>query len=370
MCGMLVDEELKNIDERVRSLFKVEVAFKESSFKPPSYIIRVESGLKQSFKEFCEFLKYYGLMPKLFSGEADSLQSGRVSLKLLPLNQMKIHRVSINIILLLVTLITIASTGVYLSISGPFLEVYPESSVPLVSFGFTLSLMGIVGLHELGHMVSLKNARSETSLPYFIPGIPIIGLPTFGAIILQRTPPVNRDTLFDMGISGPLMSFTVSLIVIIIGSLMSKIISPSYAAYLLEKYPGLSPLPVPLIFIIVQGVLFSSPEGVVFMHPIAYAGWLGLIITALNLFPIGQLDGGHSARAVLGEKWSKYASYAMIIVLIVLGYWLMALLVFLIGGLKNQGPLDDVTPLTRGRKILWGVSMLLLVLSITPLLVF
>ncbi len=370
MSGLITVEALKDIDEKIRVLFNVKVVFKETGSVTPTYIIRLDSNLKESFKKLYLFLRNYGLIPKLFVDEKNAFSGGHVFLKLSFLNPVKSHRVSINILLFLLTLITTASTGFYICLSGPFLEVYPESNIFLVSFSFTLSLIGIIGLHELGHIFSLRKAGCETSLPYFIPGIPIIGLPTFGAVILQRTPPVNRDALFDLGLSGPLTSFILSFIVITVGSLLSKTVSLSYAEYLFEKYPGISTLPVPLLFLIIQILIFPSSGGVVFMHPIAYAGWLGLLITALNLFPIGQLDGGHSARAVLGEKFSRYASYIMLILLVVLGYWLMALLVFLISGLKHQGPLDDVSPVSRSRIILWIISMFLLVLSLTPLLVF
>ncbi|WEU40340.1 MAG: site-2 protease family protein [Candidatus Odinarchaeum yellowstonii] len=370
MNGLIAGDVLEDIDEKIRGLFNVRVSFKESGSVYPTYIIGLNLNVKASFNELRLFLKKYGLTPRLVADSRNSFNVGEAFLKISSLTPVKNHPVSINVILFLVTLATTASTGFYICLSGPFLEVYPESNIFLVSFGFTLSVIGITGLHELGHVLSLKKTGCESSLPYFIPGIPILGLPTFGAVILQRTPPANRDTLFDLGLSGPLTSFILSFIVITVGSLMSKMISPAYAEYLVEKYPGVSPLPVPILFLLIQSLIFPSSTGVVFIHPIAYAGWLGLLITALNLFPIGQLDGGHSARAVLGERFSRYASYISLILLIGLGYWLMALLVFLISGLKNQGPLDDVSPISKIRIILWGLSILLLVLSVTPLLIF
>ncbi|MHA1754521.1 MAG: site-2 protease family protein [Candidatus Odinarchaeia archaeon] len=233
-----------------------------------------------------------------------------------------------------------------------------------------MSLLGAVFLHEIAHLISLRRKGIETSLPYFIPGIPIIGLPTFGAIILQKSPPVNRDSLFDLGISGPLTSFFISLIVLIIGVLLSKEISIEYAEYLMEKYPGIGNLPVPLLFILVENLIHPATSNVLYTHPIAYAGWLGLLITALNLFPIGQLDGGHAIRAILDNKKANYASIVATVVLFALGYWLMAILVILLGAFRNQTPLDDASPLTLSRKIIWVISMVLLILSVTPFLIF
>ncbi len=370
MSGLTTGDVFKIVDEKIRLLFNVKAVFKEPAAFYPIYIIGLDSNVKDSFKKLYMFLKDYGLIPKLSIEGLDSRNRSEVFLKLSSLKPVKPRSISINIFLFLLTLITTASTGFYMCSTGPFLEVYPEANTILVSFEFTLSLMSIIGLHELGHILFLKKAGCETSPPYFIPGIPIIGLPTFGAVILQRTPPVNRDALFDLGLSGPLTSFLLSFTVIILGVLMSKTISPVYAEYLLEKYPGVSSIPVSLLFLIIQGLILPVSGGVVFMHPVAYAGWLGLLITALNLLPIGQLDGGHSARAVLGEKLSRYTSYIMLILLIVLGYWLMALLVFLISGLRNQGPLDEVSALSKSRIILWVISIFLLVLSLTPLLIF
>lgn len=371
------ESDLKLIDEKVRSLFKVEINFTRgqlfSSLNLPSYIVNKSSNLKESFIKLHYFLKNYGLIPVLREEavEASPGRSSKVSvLRLGAFKPRGGRRLAFNLALLFLTIATVSATGLYFSVSPPFLEVYPETNILFVSLGFTGGLMGIIGLHELGHIFTLRKVKSDSSPPYFIPGIPVIGLPTFGAVIIQRTPPVNRDALFDMGISGPIMSFTVSLIVLLIGTLLSKAISPSFAEYLLNKYPGLGPLPVPLLFIIIQNILLPEAGGVIFIHPIAYAGWLGLIITALNLFPIGQLDGGHAARALFGENNAKYMSYVMIAVLVALGYWLMAILIFLIGGFKHEGPLDDVSPLKNSRKIAWLVSMGLLVLSVTPFLVF
>ena len=228
---------------------------------------------------------------------------------------------------------------------------------------YTASLIGILGIHELGHIIASKWHKLKTSWPYFIPGIPVIGIPTFGALIMSRSFMINRDTLFDVGISGPIAGLIVAVIVSTYGAYISPIIPDEQAQPLFSKSDLVEIHPS----IIMSGTLVIAGKAVegteVIMSPVLYAAWLGFLITFLNLLPASQLDGGHIARATLGRKWHKITTYAGIGTLAILGYWIMALFV-LSFSMRNPDvrPLDDISPLSNKRKKLFVLVMGLAVL--------
>ncbi len=235
----------------------------------------------------------------------------------------------------------------------------------IVALGFAISLLGIIGLHELGHLTASKLHGIKADLPIFIPMFPPYG--TLGAIIRQRSPPVDRKSLFDLGIAGPLVSFLVSIVASIIGLMLSKVY--------IGEVEGV-PLPPPFLFEILAYFLVKIPEVppntevVIMLHPIAFAGWLGMLITAINLFPVGQLDGGHVARALFDEKKHQYISYIAVLILLVLGYSLFAIIALFIAMARHPGPLNDVSKLDKKRRILGALALLgIIVLCLPGLLV-
>ncbi|MFW9806108.1 MAG: site-2 protease family protein, partial [Candidatus Thorarchaeota archaeon] len=216
----------------------------------------------------------------------------------------------INYALFVTTLATIAIAGLLQATSPVFLTLfYPGGysllDIAFVTITFMLALMGIIFTHEMGHYLMCKRKGIEATLPYFIPGLPPIG-GTFGAFIQQKSPPNNREELIDMGLAGPLAGFAVTLVVLFIGYLMSVPVTAQQLIAIDETFPGMSgELATPLLFTLV-GYLFGGfvpPGGTLYMHPIAFAAWVGMLVTALNLFPIAQLDGGHALRAIVGPKW-------------------------------------------------------------------
>ena len=223
---------------------------------------------------------------------------------------------------------------------------------------YTASLIGILGIHELGHIIASKWHKLKTSWPYFIPGIPVIGIPTFGALIMSRSFMVNRDTLFDVGISGPIAGLIVAVVVSTYGAYLSPLIPDQQAQPLFSKSELVEIHPS----IIMSGTLVIAGKAVegteLIMSPVLYAAWLGFLITFLNLLPAWQLDGGHIARATLGRKWHKITTYAGIGTLAILGYWIMALFV-LSFSMRNSDvrPLDDISPLSSKRKKLFILVM-------------
>ncbi|MGI0010449.1 MAG: site-2 protease family protein [Nitrosopumilaceae archaeon] len=227
---------------------------------------------------------------------------------------------------------------------------------------YTASLIGILGIHELGHIIASKWHKLKTSWPYFIPGIPVIGIPTFGALIMSRSFMINRDTLFDIGISGPIAGLIVAVIVSTYGAYLSPMISEEQAQPLFSKSELVEIHPS----IIMSGTLVIAGKAVegmeMIMSPVLYAAWLGFLITFLNLLPAWQLDGGHIARATLGRKWHKITTYAGIGTLVILGYWIMALFVLSFSMRSpDVRPLDDISPLSSKRKKLFILVMVLAV---------
>jgi len=231
---------------------------------------------------------------------------------------------------------------------------------------YSLSLISILLAHEMGHFVMSRRHGVPATLPYFLP-VPIPPFGTFGAIIKMKGRMKSRKALFDIGVAGPLMGLFITLPAIIIGLLLSK------PVFLAQTQDNLFHLGDSLLFVLVEkAVLGDLPKGHdLVLHPIAYAGWVGLFVTALNLLPVGQLDGGHITYALFGRKSKIIFGLTMMLwmgisILYYVGWTLMILLVFLFG-FRHPPPLDDVTPLDLKRKILGGVVFSLFILSFTPI---
>lgn len=227
---------------------------------------------------------------------------------------------------------------------------------------YTLSLMGILGIHELGHIIAAKRYNVKATWPFFIPGIPgfSISPPTFGAVIFSRGHMPNRDILFDIGFAGPIAGLIVTMIVSVYGAMLSPLIPAEQASELMNQAQLIKINPS----ILMLGSYFAAGkmvEGFVpLMSPIAFAAWIGFLITFLNLLPAWQLDGGHIARAALGQKWHRRATFMSIITLAGLGYIIMALLIMMMSArAPDAKPLDDVSPLSKNRRIVFVISLVL-----------
>jgi len=263
-----------------------------------------------------------------------------------------------SFISLAATTATVFFAGYLMAANPDFLRIFGIANPWIVALGFTVSLLGIIGLHELGHLVASKVHGVEADLPIFIPMVPPYG--TLGAVIRQRTPPVDRKSLFDLGISGPLVSFLMSIIASFVGLMLSKVY--------IGEIEGV-PIPPPLMFGILANFLIKIPPGaevVIMLHPIAFAGWLGMVITAINLFPVGQLDGGHVARAVFDSKKHQLISYAAVLILFLLQYYFFAIIALFLAMARHPGPLNDVTSLDKKRKILGIIVPLSIIILCMP----
>jgi membrane-associated protease RseP (regulator of RpoE activity) len=228
---------------------------------------------------------------------------------------------------------------------------------------YSIAIMSILLAHEMGHYLMSRRYGIPSTLPFFIP-FPLSPFGTFGAVIKMKGAIINKKALFDIGAAGPLSGFIVAIPCVLIGMKMSTVGVPTAG----DEYLRLGN---PLLFKLFEWAFLKTPPGQeVFLHPIGYAGWVGLFVTALNLLPVGQLDGGHIIYAVFGEKsrWAYGFSIAVLIALTVLYNpgWLALILLLLIFGMRHPRPFDEETPLDRKRKIIASVMLLVFILSFTP----
>ncbi len=242
-----------------------------------------------------------------------------------------------------------------------FLVRYPGSMWE--GWPFAATLLGILVTHEFGHFYLSRIHRVPASLPLFLPGPPhFIG--TFGAIIRIRSPIMNRRALFDIGVAGPIAGFVVAVAALVVGLSYSTVVMSldSYGLHLGE------PLLLQFLAWLVFGPLPDAYD--IVLHPVAFAAWFGIFVTALNLLPIGQLDGGHVTYALLGRHQRSLA-FTMIPILLVLGVWgwpgwlIVAGLAGLVG-IGHPPVIDPGTELGRGRRwVGWGALAIFFV-SFSP----
>lgn len=226
-----------------------------------------------------------------------------------------------------------------------------------MSIIYTIALLGILGVHEAGHIVASRMHGLKTTWPYFIPGLPVIGIPTFGAFIQSRGLTISRSILFDVAIAGPVAGLVIAVIVSV------------YGAYTAPVGDDKWDQGEPLLMTASLAMFGKGGQGhEVIMTPMLFAAWVGFLITFLNLLPAWQLDGGHMARTLMSLKVHKYATFGSMAVLVALGYWIMAVLILFMS-MRNPSasPLDEVTPLSRGRKMAYvGIIGLAIVCAPIP----
>jgi Zn-dependent protease len=322
-----------------------------------------EREIKERFKRCLYELKELGLIATARREE------GFVRLRVYPYVRPPRNNVKIPLLLGLVTVATVSVDG-FLRSSHPcsmVLASYGGAQVLLNGLIFAATLMAIIFVHEMGHKLSAHIDRVAASHPYFIPGFPGV-IPTLGAVIFQKEPLANRDDMFDIGISGPIAGFAVALAVTFIAFETAVWVPVERYTELLQMAARQGAVvEVPTIFILI-GQLYAREGMVPFFMPVGFAAWLGMVVTALNLMPIWQLDGGRIFRSFLTRRQHQIASYLALGVLVLSGYYFMALLLILMMGRSvDIVPLDDVSPLSRWRKVsLLGLAAIL-VLSFVPL---
>lgn len=343
----------------------------------------------QAFDQLSERLQPYGLTP-LFRKETDGRQ---VIYLVRSLPAPKKSNINVNILLFVLTVFSVMLMGVDVK------ETPPADPLGLLLFllrniftgwPFAVSLLSILLAHEFGHYLAARRHKTAATLPYFIP-MPFSILGTLGAVIVWKELPRNKRILFDVGVAGPLAGLVVAIPVLLYGLSISTIgpvqagegsfLEGNSVLYLLAKwvvfgrllpepatYGGLAPALYWLRYFFTGA---PAPYGGVdvFISPVALAGWAGLLVTALNLLPVGQLDGGHILYTLFGKRLRQ--AFPVIIVLMGIlglfwsGWWLWVLLLFVFGR-HSAEPLDQITELDAPRRALAWLMIFIFFLVFTP----
>ena len=401
--------EIDVLTSHVSKIFRVEDV---TAGNPKEWIVRyrgqfLSEDTAAAYDQLADSVHPYDLTP-LFRKEEGNKQL--IYLVPSPITPRAFYRVLVNIILFVLTVISVMLTGIDVPpdaippdspFSLPFLLRYLWTGWP-----FALSMLGILLAHEMGHYIACRYYKVPATLPYFLPAPFISPLGTLGAFIIMRGIPKNKRVLFDVGVAGPLAGLVVAIPVLFIGLSisplgpieppppgMSGLLEGNSIFYLLSKYVvfgellpkpqsmgGLSPAMYWLqYFFTGQPIPFNGLD--VQLHSVALAGWAGLLVTALNLVPVGTLDGGHVAYGLFGEKARRIFPF-VIGGLIVLSFlpslltlsfsgmnlsWLLwVMILFWLGNVRSQ-PLDDITKLDPPRRALGIFTLIIFVLLFTPI---
>lgn len=358
-----------------------------------NYLVRYRGQLRgdseTTYDQLTDWLKPYHLTP-LFRWDADQ----HVILLLPDLPQPNPSNPNINLILGILTLISVLYTGAVYNLQGELPPDLGEAIVAVISNGwpFAVSILAILGAHEFGHYLVGRYHGAQVTLPYFIPFPSLLG--TMGAFINMKAPPKNRKILLDIGVAGPLAGLIVAIPILLLGLSLSKLspiqVNPGQAVqlegnsilYLLAKFVVFGQLlPAPVSYDGVEPIFywlryfFTStplPRGGldVSISSVAWAGWAGLLVTAMNLIPAGQLDGGHMLYVLFGRKRAQRVYPFVLGTLLVLGiFWtgwlLWAAIIFFLGRSYAE-PLDEITPLDDRRKALAVLALIVFLLTFSP----
>lgn len=377
---------LDTIRATVASHFQVVDAFLDPN-GVPTFVITVEPA-KEKFLQLVEQLKTNGLIAAI-------RQTGNaLTIKVFQKPQVKPSRRTINIGLFVATVVTVTVAGFFLWTGGLGSQtlqaqynaiIAPGASPYIEAAIFAAGLLAIVGLHEFGHKATTVVHKMDATFPYFIPGPPPIG--TFGALISLKGPPTNRDQLFDLGLSGPIVGFAVTIAVGILSMLFGPALTaPRYAQLTSWNSTCSAQLGVasclsnvsfpaqPLILVLLSNLTGAINPNVIYDQQLFFAAQIGALLTFLNIVPAWQLDGGHISRAVFGPYGHRIATIVGLGLLLVSGFWAFAILVLFMMTITRRGfagvePLDDVSPVSTSRKALYlvGLAMLVLTFANSPL---
>jgi membrane-associated protease RseP (regulator of RpoE activity) len=311
-----------------------------------------------AFQQDLQDKPFFALVPNPYQEKADSIQSQPLSQPILAL------------CLFLITLFTTTVAGVEMA-DIPLDDWQDNPSLLLAGLPYSIALMVILGIHESAHYLTARWYKINATLPYFIP-IPF-WLGTVGAFIQMRSPFPHRQALFDISIVRVLSGFIISLPLLILGLSQSTVVpfDPKISGFL--NFESLNPSFSFLLTVLSKLILGAglTSEHAINLHPVAIAGYLGLMITAFNLIPIGQLDGGHIVHAMLGQKTSLIIGQVARFLILILGlihseFLIFALLLFFFP-LQDEPALNDVSELNNIRDIIGLSTLGLLLLIILPM---
>lgn len=358
--------------EAVERHFDVVKAYWERT--TPTFIVKARGEgfrqdlMKPAFKELADELRGEGYLPRI-RWIVDNYHLS--ILERIPTTAENYTR---NKLLFGATVCTVMLDG-YLRSNNPILtvELMPETPIIVNTLIFTFAILIIFAVHEYGHRYIAVKRGLDASQPYFIPAPPGMG-GTLGAVISQREPPVNRDALFDLGLSGPLSGFIATILIAIIGFSLSFVVPTVEVNTWMLDYPAIrfQIMPMPTILeMIASRINPTGVNDVLIMHPVAFATWVGCIVTFINLIPSWQLDGGHIIRSLVGRESHKIISVAGIFLLIISGFVVMGVVVaffMMRPGGESIEPLDDISPLSTSRKI--GLILYVTIMLLSMVVMF
>jgi len=350
-------EKVKSLVAKHFPVYDVRVTYDVVEF-----FVRVDmTTLDENFERMREEMGQQGYIPMI------SYEKGEHVVIVAKKPTTKYRSTYVNLALLIVTFLTMVLAGAYDWAGYAGLDGNSVFSPDVLLMGmltFTLPLMAILAVHELAHFFAARRRRIAASLPFFIPSFPPLG--TFGAFISLRDPMPNKKTLLEVGIAGPLAGLIVAIPLGILGLYLTNLeANPVPINIGSEGGMGVS---FPMIYLWLEQLL--PIEGDYLLHPTAFAAWVGFLVTALNLLPAGQLDGGHIARALLGAR-AKYLSWVTAAALVGIGLiyfgWLLFAFLILVLGARHPPPLNDLTPLDTKRKVLGIFAFVVLVIAFVPI---
>jgi len=376
--------------DTIRSIVSTQFQVRDAFLDPngvPTFLVDADAT-KDKFMHLVEQLRPEGLIAAI-RGTADTL-----TIKVFQKPQVKQSRRTINLGLFLATVVSVTVAGYFLWTAGlgpqtlqaQYNEIILPGASPYLEAGvFAAGLLAIIGLHEFGHKAATVVHGLDASFPYFIPGPPPIG--TFGALISLKGPPTNRDQLFDLGLSGPVVGFIVTMVVGTISMLFGPALTPAKLSQLTtwdstcstylqvtSCFSNVSFPAQPLILVLLSNLTGYINPNVIYDQQLFFAAQIGALLTFLNIVPAWQLDGGHISRAVFGPGGHRIATVIGLGLLLISGFWAFAILVLVMMSFTRRGfagvePLDDVSPVSNSRKILYlvGIAMLVLTFARSPI---
>lgn len=314
--------------------------------------------IDQTFDQLRREMDQAGYIPLL------NYKGGEYIITVVRKDRRRTRGIWLNLALLIITTITtvLAGAALWASYDGSD-NMFALDNLLWGAITFAVPLLLILGTHELSHYLAAKRHGVAASLPFFIPSIPPLG--TLGAFISLRDPIPDRKALVDIGIAGPIGGLLVTLPITVIGLWLTAQGEPGSGLVPDDGAMAIMVQPLMQLFT----MLIPIPENVT-LHPTAFAAWVGFLVTAINLLPAGQLDGGHVARGLLGEN-AKYLSYVTIFALVALGLlfysgWLLFGLIVIFLGVRHPQPLNNVSSLSLSRKALGILAILLLLVTFLP----
>ena len=362
-----IEQITATLGAELRGIFLVSDVSSQQRGRIITFEGRLLTDSESSYDEIRRRFHPHGYTPMLRREKARDIVLAMEGL----VDQAKKSNPLINILLLFLTILTTLSAGAQLELGYNLFEAISSGNWALVSqvilagLPFAITLLGILGVHELGHYLAAHWHHIQATLPYFIP-MPF-GLGTLGALINIKSPMKNRGVLFDIGLAGPYAGLLVAVPLFLIGLILSS------TRYVPLGSGGitLETLGSSVFSRTVESLLTDVPPGQTLQgDPILYAAWWGILVTGINLLPVGQLDGGHAAYALLG-RYAHGVALLTFLLLIVAGallntVWFVWAFFIMLGGIKHPPPMNDITDVGPIRKVIGLMTIILFIVIFIP----